>query len=363
MQHQGRVEDRLSQLLDESNKMQLKEYMPHEELWRFFHDKETQTGNKNLPFIFHSIFNSKQDLSFEMILKMNQTMKDYLHSNELPGNHDLRLNMMGKTILNKNTTQIGMRELLREFTPDMAFMINGMFIHKLTLERLLRSKNIKGSKEFAIAYPSLYHELLESVSDRLRIAEVLYKMTRTEGIIVAHCSVEDKRTDKQLQDYASRYIENFNTEITTEGMSPLDKLSCIIRFVQQLMRLNMFDKTNTATLAVLLYQHLLVKHLSVLSIMENPENFYGHSVNELVHSTLYGIEHVIAIIDKRVSFSRQSAEMMVLLEEADNLGVNREIFNQPSPKTKPHHMRLFKVNSQHQRNELAANMGVVKPAR
>ena len=120
------------------------------ELWRFFAVPRTEKIKHPLPFIFRCIFQQSGALTFETIVNMHDVaMRYFPHA----GRGGVRRKSIGRVVLDKSCTADGISELLQEFSVDKTFMVNGMFINKKTLEKMLRKKYVRYARQFAKDYP------------------------------------------------------------------------------------------------------------------------------------------------------------------------------------------------------------------
>jgi hypothetical protein len=346
MLHNEQPEVRLEQLVRRSREVTgtdhhtIKNAIPAELMWRFFiptHAQQHNTGwiqqeqrqpgfMETLPHAFHCIFR-KSPLTVDLILNMHKTVTPTL-TNPLPSPPgELRSNLLGGTVLRHQVTQSGMRELFTEFTPDIAFSVNSMLIHKLSLIKLLKGRHVPHSKEFSRDFPDLFNALLAATASRQSMADVMYKMTQTDGITVIHCSIESNNTQQELRDYAQNYVDIFNHDMRDKDISALYKIGRIIKFIQELTRLHLFEQYAMPTLGIILFQHLLVSHLSIVSMLDDPDIFYGHSADEILNATFKGIEHVIEVIEKREQYSAEATELLISLEAPNALGITRDVFD------------------------------------
>ncbi len=298
------------------------------------HEQNQPELLQTLPTAYEFIFKRADKLSLPLILDMHKAMTAFLSDGTAQDGGKLRSAHACMTTVDKNFTHEGMIELVEEFDAHTAFNINGMFIHKASLEKLIKGESVFSSEEFAQQFPGLFQALLTSTDDRTIIGEVLYKMANTTGIVVQHWTIIDEHdnVNKVLSRQLNQLIEQFNHDISAKALSPAQKMKCIVTLIRRLVRMHPFDHYTLPTLAITLFQHLLVNHLSVLSVLQNPQTFYGHSTEQLLDAVTNGVEHVIAIVNKRQAYSTKGKDTLIVVEKPNALGVPRQIFEPDAEK-------------------------------
>lgn len=293
------------------------------------HDESQTESLQTLPPAYEFIFKRTDKLSLPLILDMHRAMTVFLSQGTDKSGGQLRTAHISSTALDKEFTHDGIIELLNEFDPHTAYLINGMIIYKTTLLKLIRGETVPNAEAFAQQFPELLQYLLTATDDRDIFGEVIYKMIHTDGIQIRHCHIIDDHDNisKKLANIINELVTDFNREIANKSLSPAQKMQCIVALIRRLVRVHPFDHYSLPTLTIILFQHLLMNHLSVLSVLPNPRAFYTHSTLEITDKVANGIEHVVAIINKRAAFGTKANETLIVTEQPNPLGIRREIFD------------------------------------
>lgn len=298
------------------------------------HEKIQPELLQTLPSAYEFIFKRSNILSLNLILDMHRAMTLFLSDGQIKDGGKLRSEHVCKTALDNQFTHEGVIELLEEFDEHTAYSINGMLIYKTTLLKLKQGESIPNSEAFSQAFPALFQSLLTSTDDRSILGEVIYKMAHTDGISVQHCHIIDEHhnTNKILTRNMNQLLDQFNQDIADKNLNPAQKMACIVTLIRRLVRMHPFEHYSLPTLAITLFQHLLMNHLSVLSVLQNPQAFHGQSTKQLTDSAINGVEHVIAIVNKRQIYGTKAKETLIVVEKPNPLGVPREIFEPDAAK-------------------------------
>jgi hypothetical protein len=284
---------------------------------------------------FQLIFTDTKPLDLAFIMKLHhqatasvkKTNYDYQYCKSSPG--EMRKSKTcGYGLTHKlNATRAGLKELFAEFEPYMSVMLNdGLKITIETFAVLKSGQPIDYAIKFRRIFPREFQAIMgaNSIYD---LGEVIYEMVEHSNMVVHYYSELNNDPVLELKQSAQRYIDLFNESMSTQK-TPMEKLHCIIKLIQRLERLHMFQDANCRTFCMLLLPHLLIKHGLPLCILPNPNQFDAYSHQELVEATLTGMENTFELIRTKKLFNVKTEDVLSLLDKPNSLSIKRDSFEQ-----------------------------------
>lgn len=146
---------------------------------------------------------------------------------------------------------------------------------------------------------SRYNNMLTSLAgfnDMKSLAEFIYTLACSGNKVVFESfQVGDANT--VLHDKMATMIIQYEQDMQVLT-NPMDKLRCIIGFIQSCEQLHPFLDGNCRVFCMLLLNHLLMKNGFPMAILPDPNRFDVLSMNELIDNVIEGMAKTIALIER-----------------------------------------------------------------
>lgn len=302
----------------------------------FFFERSEPGYLKSLYMAFDLLFRKQKKLNLDFICTLHrmattqtQNMRyDQSKNTNLRGEtRNSKTPMIGFRIQANTASRQGLTEFFKraEQYPWLSIGINQEICLRDLKDRMRYSElNVKVDK-FRLGQPVLYKALTES-RNYAELGSAIMDCI-TQGVHIqcisrfsaGHVAIE-------LRKHALSFIERFNKTII-RNISPLEKLRAIVRLVQDLEQLHMFDDGNCRTLCMLLLNHLLINHDFPLCILQNPNGFDALSEDELIEQVIAGMENTFILIRKGKLFDVDTSNLIKLSKTNNAFGINEWYFD------------------------------------
>lgn len=124
-------------------------------------------------------------------------------------------------------------------------------------------------------------------------------------------------TNESLIVTLNRYIAIYHHEMQA-AKDKMQQLIAIVKFTHACDQLHPFDDANTRTFCMLLLNRLLMQNGFPLTILENPNHFDCHSLNELLIKTIEGMQNVFKLIKQQSLYEIKTAETLAYDNQTTN---------------------------------------------
>lgn len=132
---------------------------------------------------------------------------------------------------------------------------------------------------------------IDSVSD---LAEMIYKLACQDNKVVFE-SLQTGDANALLKSTMQAMIDQYNRDMQALTQ-PIDKLRCIIEFIQSCEQLHPFLDGNCRVFCMLLLNHLLLKNGFPMAMLPDPNHFDLLSRSELLDKVIEGMTKTMALI-------------------------------------------------------------------
>jgi len=221
--------------------------------------------------------------------------------------------------------KVQMEKEICEFRNDNKTSVN---LGKPTLDGLMQIlENIFNDKtpwlqlflhedEFRLLKPIIYNSITlkntHKISDIKQIPklamEILAKTTNVKDKNKKYLSIrsinDSKSKDeivKKRNEQAEKLTINFLQQLSLV-VSDFEKISCIVEFIKDLEQLHPFADGNGRTFVTLLQNYLLIINKLPPTILYQPNNYEGHSTQDLVNQMLEGMENVLTLAKTKLLY-------------------------------------------------------------
>jgi prophage maintenance system killer protein len=327
-----------------SNPEALRNAIPLDEMWRFFVDGDKQKygwpdfEKRESGYLlammkaFQNIFNTTDDieslakkLHFVATSNVNNTLYDthnYDHTSNKKRKREYRIeHLVSASLVDKNTTSAGLEELLvtvkkHKSTTDFPVVKIENHIGKNKIEEVWlvpeivplilfpAVNNITGVETRS----SVNKKNMASGADTARVVKALFanstkdsgkdtiqkylRMPNKQILLLHHVNdgkINGSNVTNIMASRMKQYIANYNLSIIEEK-TPYENLKLIVSFIQNCERLHPFFDGNTRTFSMLLMNYLLIQNGFPLTIRDNPNCSYAHTLDQLCEDVMKGME-------------------------------------------------------------------------
>lgn len=280
----------------------LRNAIPASEVWRFFIEDYKQKGRGWMDFEekgekgyllslmngFHQIFDTSKELTVDFIKKLH----------------------LKATLQVKDTNY-----------DDLTFMLfntrKGEF-RKIEASRFgfgLTTKNasLDGIKEFFIKIKKqkgpINLSLLNIRNDTLatEIYKVISKGYQIRLDSRGNCSA--RKMNELLNQTMKEMVSDYNVQIK-KANEPEEKIRVIVTFIRDCVQLHPFTDANCRVFCMLLLNHLLIKNGLPLAILDDPNKFGMHSIDELTQTVIKGMYNTFYLLKHRKLFGVHTKTML-----------------------------------------------------
>lgn len=308
---------------EDLDKIQLNDLIFFNKGW-FFFEKSEPGYLKSLYQAFDLIFSKQGALGLDFIFQLHRASTsdtantNYALSKDTMGRGEIRqANVQFQVTLDTASIQGFIEFLMREY-PYSGIAVNNEILIKYVNYFPEFKIVVDKKRSLKNDYPRLYTHLL-GARNIVQLSETLMDLIH-QNVIVSCRSELASNVAVTLRDYALRFIDNYHKSCA-KNLTPMGKLRMIVRLIQDLEQLHMFDDANCRTLCMLLLNYLLINHGFPLCILDNPNCFDANSEDELIEKVIAGMEHTFTLIAREKLFGVKTEDLVAISRIPNNLGV------------------------------------------
>ena len=186
-------------------------------------------------------------------------------------------------------------------------------------------------------YPDFYRHIWEGMprTDAEKLVSIIVDIGKTtDNQSLAAClakhSITDKEspfeilfvsgqlaeTEKQLDVDVEKYLDCYHREIS-EAVTPLEKLTAIVNFIQSAEQLHPFTDGNCRTFCMLILNYLLMQSGFPFVIMDNPNRFDLFTHDQVMNEVVEGMENTFKLLKEGKLYNISTDDILNKLRNPD----------------------------------------------